>query len=189
MARDIDQEPGGVAARARPDRQGLFRGLHARFHPDEITHALLQPVIQADQEIDGSLGTSRQRLDEVRYQRAGRLGRQIGGEVEAQVVGINEREILRISLDEEIERIDDRQVGGQVDLDPELLGLFRKHQPRQPVAVRVLLPVDEMLARPHVQGIARNLGPAMRRGAQADHLRSEADRPVVAVGGDVVQGD
>ncbi len=54
---------------------------------------------------------------------------------------------LAAVLDEEVERIDRRHVGGELDLDLELVGLLRENEPRLEVALRVLLPVDEM-ARP-----------------------------------------
>ena len=53
-------------------------------------------------------------------QRPERLGDEIGGKLGAQFVGVGEREGLGVGLDEEVERIDDRELRGQVDLDPEL---------------------------------------------------------------------
>ena len=41
----------------------------------------------------------------------------IGGEVAREVLGVGEGEVLGIGLDEEVERIDHRHVGGEVDLD------------------------------------------------------------------------
>ena len=159
------------------------------FHADQVTHALLQAEVETDQEVDGALGLLRQRGDEFGHQRTGRLRRQIRGEVEAQIVGIDEREPLRIGLDEEVERIDDRQVGGEIDLDPEFVGLFRKYQPRQPVAVRVLLPVDEVLRGAHRKRVTGDLGAAMRCRPQPDDLRPEPDQAVIFVGSDVVERD
>ena len=67
--------------------------------------------------------------------------------------------------------------------------LLGKHEARQPVAVRVLLPVDEMLGRRDLERIARDPRAAMRRRPQPDRLRPERDRPVVGVAGDVMQAD
>ena len=64
-----------------------------------------------------------------------------------------------------------------------------KHEARQPVAVRVLLPVHEMLGRRHLQRIAADRGAGMRRRPQADDLRPERDRPVVPIARDVLQTD
>src|SRR5690606_2230120 len=57
------------------------------------------------------------------------------------------------------------------------------------VALRVLLPVDEVLARPDLQRIRKDARAAVRRRAQAHHLRAEVDRAVVAVMRDVLQCD
>ena len=92
---------------------------------------------------------------EIRKQRPRRLGLEIGGKFVAQVVRIGEGKVLGVGFDEEIERIDHRHLGDEVDLDAEFVGRLRKHQPRQPIAVRILLPVDEMLGRRDLQRIAR----------------------------------
>ena len=57
-----------------------------------------------------------------------------------------ERVVLGVFLHEEIERVDHRHLGDQVDLDRKLARLLQEHQPRQVVAEGVLLPVDEVLA-------------------------------------------
>jgi len=88
-----------------------------------------------------------------------------------------------------IEWIDDFQIGEQIDGDGKFLDLFRKHETREPVAVRILLPVHEMLRRRHGQRIARNARAAMRRRTQPHGLRPEIDRAVVGVPGGVVEAD
>ena len=52
-------------------------------------------------------------------QRPGRLGRHIDREVVAQRLGIVERPDLGLLFDEEVERIVDRHVGDEIDLDLE----------------------------------------------------------------------
>ena len=93
--------------------------------------------------------------------------------------GIGERKFVGLRLDEEVERIDHLHVGEEIDGDGELGGLLREHETRQPVALRVLLPVHEMLRRRDLERIARNAGAAVRRRPQPDDLRPERDRPVV----------
>ena len=117
----------------------------------------------------------------------GRLGSNIGGNVLGQRVGIAERRRLGIVLDEEIERIIDRQFGDQIDGDGKLIGLFGKHQPRQPIAMRVLLPVHKVVFRRHLERIGRNRGAAMRGGAQANDLRTERHRTIIGVAGRMMQ--
>ena len=96
--------------------------------------------------------------------------------------------MLGIFLDEKIEWIDDRHAGGEIDLDAEFAGRLRKYEPRQPVAVRVLLPIDKMAFRQDFQRVARNARAAMRRRPQPDDLRPDGHGAVVAVVGDMVQG-
>src|SRR3546814_13274993 len=55
------------------------------------------------------------------------------------------------------------------------------------IAVRVLLPVQEMPGRFDLQRIVGDFRAAMRRGPQPDHLRPQADRPAVAIGCQVVE--
>ena len=67
--------------------------------------------------------------------------------------------------------------------------VFSENEPRDPVAVRVLLPVHEMLGRRHIERIARNARAAMRRRPQPDELRAEPDRPAILVAGGMVEVD
>jgi hypothetical protein len=53
-----------------------------------------------------------------------------------------------VRLEEEVEGVDDRHFGHQSTSMLELARLFREDQAGQVVALRVLLPVDEMLFRP-----------------------------------------
>ena len=103
--------------------------------------------------------------------------------------GVSERECFREGLDEEVERIDDRHVGDEIDGDDEFAGLFRKYEAREPVAVRILQPVHEMLRRRHLERIAQYAGAAMRRRPQPDDLRTETDRAVVLIARGVVEAD
>ena len=61
------------------------------------------------------------------------------------VLGIFEGPGLRALLDEEIERIVDRHVGDDVDLDLQFVDEVREDIARKPVAVRILLMVHEMV--------------------------------------------
>ena len=56
-----------------------------------------------------------------------------------------------------------------------------KYQPRQEIAERVLLPVDEVVLGLDVQRVGEDRRAAVRRRAQADDLRPEACGPVVGV--------
>ena len=123
-----------------------------------------------------------------RKARTGRFRIEIGRKLRLQFRFVGERTLLGVGLDEEIERVDDRKFGGQIDLNLEFRHFLRKHEPRLPIAMRVLLPVHEMLCGRHLQRIGGDFGPAMRRRAQPDGLRLQHDRPVILVVGDVMDG-
>ena len=146
-------------------------------------------LIERDQKRNRTLLISGEPRDEIRNKPAHRLRREVSGKVCAQVVRIGEREFLGIGLDKEIERIDHRHVGGEIDFDAEFVGRLRKDEARQPVAVRILLPVDEVLGRRNLQRIARYRRAAMRRRPQPDDLGSQCYRPIVFVGRDVMKRD
>ena len=65
-------------------------------------------------------------------------------EVLAQRRLVGERKRLRLGLQEEVERIEHGHVGNEIDHDHEPRHLLRKHEARQEVAVRILLPVQEV---------------------------------------------
>ncbi len=96
--------------------------------------------------------------------------------------------MLGIGLDEKVERVDDREFGGQIDLDLELRRFFRKDEPRLPIAMRILLPIHKVLRWRHLQRIGGDFGAAVRRRAQPDGLRLKYHWPVVFIVGDMMDG-
>ena len=95
--------------------------------------------------------------------------------------------MLRVGLQEEVERIEDRHFGNQIDFHRELRGWLREDQAREIVALRVLLPVDEVVLGKNFQRIGEDRRAAVRGGAQPDDLRSERYPPVVPVAGLMVK--
>ena len=182
MSCNLHQQPGGVAARAAGQTQCLLRRLHAGLHADQILHLMLQARVEIGDEIDRSHFLRRQGGDEGFDRGPHRLRREIGREIGAQIVGILERKFLGIRLDEEIEGIEHRHVDGEIDLDAEFGSRLWEDEARKPVTERVLLPVDEMLVRLHLQRVAEDLAAAVRRGPEPDDLRPQGDRVVVFVG-------
>ena len=143
--------------------------------------------VEAHEEVDAGLVAMADAGGVVLQRLAGRLDLQVGGKLHLQLAFVSEREFRRVGLHEKIERVEDRELGGQVDLDFELFRLLREHEPRQPIAVRVLLPIDEMLRGRDFKRIGRHLRAAMRRRTEPDRLRPERDQPIVFVVCDVVQ--
>ncbi len=187
MAQDLDQQPAAVAARARGEAERLFRRLHARLHAHDIGGLLMQVLVQPDQEIDRGALFARDRIEVFLQQRPGRFGADIGRNVLGERLRISKGEGLGVFLDEEVERIIDRHFGDQIDCDRKHVGRLGKDQPRQIIAVRVLLPVDEMVVRLDLQRISRDRRPAMRRRTQPDDLRPERNRTVVGIAGGMVK--
>ena len=188
VAHKVDQQPPRVPAGARAVLQRLLGSLRARLHADQVLHRALDPDVELHQEIDRALGTLGQRVKEGLHLGTGGLGHEIGGEILACVIVVDEGEARGARLDEEVEGIDDRKIGREVDLDAEPGRLFGENQPGQPVAARVLLPVDEVVFWQDLQRIAQDLGAAVRGRPQADRLGPEVDCAVVGVVGDVVDG-
>ncbi len=84
-----------------------------------------------------------------------------------------ERELLGGGLEEEVERIDHRHLGDEIDLDAKLARLLREHEPREVVRLRVLLPVDEVFGGRDLERIGQDPRAAMRRRTKPDDLRPE----------------
>ncbi len=153
VAQDLHQEPGGVAAGAGAALEGLLRGLHAGLHADDVADLAGEAGVQADDEVDGT-GALAGKGGEKGFQiSADRLGAHVDGEVVADIFGVFERPMLGGVFHEEVERIVDRHVGDEVDLDLELGHRLGKDEARQPVAVGVLLVVHEMLGRADLQRV------------------------------------
>ena len=188
VAQDFHQKPRRIAARAGRRDHRLLRRLHAGLHPDDVADFAAQAPIELDQEIDSVARLPRNSVQERLQAGAKRLLRlEIGGKLLAQLGRERKREFVGIGFDEEVERVDDFEVGEEVDRHREFGGLFRENETGDPVAVRVLLPVHEMLGRRHRERIARHAGAGVRRRSQPDGLRPETDRTAVLVTGGVMK--
>ncbi len=97
------------------------------------------------------------------------------------------RDLFRIGFKEKIEGIDHRHFGHQVHFQRKTASLLGEHQPRQEIPLRVLLPVDEVILRLDAQRKADNGSASVRGGAKAYGLRRKHYRPVVVIGGLVVE--
>ena len=189
MPQDLDQQPGGVAAGAAPSRQRLFRRLNARLHADDIANLFLQIRVELDQEIDGRIRLPRNLLQVRREQRTGLFRLQIWREFRLQVVGVLERKGISVGLDKEVERIDHGHLRGEIDLDFQFGRLLGEDVAREPIALRVLLPVYEMVRRRNLERITQDRRARVWRRAQANGLGAEVDRAVISVMRDVMQCD
>ena len=191
VAQDLHQQPAAVAARAERLAQGDVRVLHARLHAGRVGDVALEPLVEADQEVDRrACPRAAWRPRRASAAAAGRRGRTRGrAEVAEQLGVVGERDRLGLGLEEEVERVDDREVGDEVDHDRQLGGLLGEHEAGLEVAERVLLPVHEVVARLDGHRVGEDRGAAVRRGPQSDHVRREADGAIEQVAGAVLERD
>ena len=97
--------------------------------------------------------------------------------------------VLGRLVDEKLKRVDDGQVGDQIDFDVEFIGRLLEDDPGLIVAEGILLPVDEMLFRSDAQRVGLNRRAAVGRGPQPEYVREERHQAVICVVGFVVDCD
>ncbi len=187
---DLHQQPRAVAARAERELQRLVRPLHAGRHASGVGHGVEEASVHVDDEVDDRpVARGVERSHPVVEQQAV-LGRsEVRRQVVGQVVGVAERVALGLGLQEEVEGVDDRHVGDQVDGDRELGDRLREDQTRREVPERVLLPVDEVPLGGHGHRVRQHRGSAVGCGSQAHHVGREPDRSVEPVDGAVFERD
>ena len=147
VPQQLHQQPARVAARAALELQGLLGRLHAGLHADGVGDVPVQPLVDVDQKVDGPAFAAVDLRQVVAQQRRQCFGGQVGRELLLLRLFIQEGEVLRAWLQKEVERVVYRHLDHQVDGHLEFGGRLRKHQPCLVVGERVLLPVDEVLAR------------------------------------------
>ena len=171
VAQRFDQQPRRVAARAAAQLQRVLARLHPGLHPDHVSHVALQPAIESDQEVDRRDRLARNRLQQRLQPRAGRLHLEKWRQLAALQLLVGEGDVLGARLEEEVERVEDGHLGDEVHLEGEDRRRFRKRDPGEEVALRILLPVDEVLRRLEAERVAGHRRTAVRRRAQPDDVR------------------
>ena len=128
-------------------------------------------------------------MQELLHQPARRWALQIRGQLRFEPVGILKRKARGVAFQKEVERVDDRQVGHQIDRERQLARALREHEAGDVVAIRILLPVDEVLLRQHRQRVGQHRRASMRCRPEPDLVRRQRDEPVVPVARLVVESD
>ncbi len=198
LAQDRHQQPRRVPARPDPAAQRVIRGLHALFHPHAVRDVGADRAVERDQQVDGASALGHREgshpgPDQLAGARpvAGLIdGPQVRLQVVGDRLGVGQSAggpRLGPVLDEEVERIDDLQVGNESDGDGQPPHGIRKHQPRKEVAHRVLLPVDEVRVRLDAQRVGLDGRAAVGRRAQPHDVRIHPDQPIKGVAGAVLQ--
>ena len=187
----LHHQPAGIAAGAGSLGQRFLGRLHPGLEPDDVADVFVDPAVEGDEEIDRALRPAVDARDKGRE--GGRGGQvvlaQVRREFDRQIGVVAPRKILGTGFEEEIERVVHRHLRHEVDLDRESARGLRKDEPAQVVALRVLLPVDEMTRRLDFERVTEHRGAAMRCGPEPHDLRPQADQAIVSVGGLVVKGD
>jgi len=173
---------------ARPlQEKRLFRRLHTGLHADDVAHHRRHLRVQRHHHVHRALVfVLRHRFEQFLQQRPGRFGTAINLQIGAQLGRVVERPGLRRLLHEEIERVVDRHVGHEVDLDLQLPHRLGKDESGLPVAIGILLVVHEVPSRRDLQRMADDPCARMRRRAQADDLRPQMHRTIIRVVSDMV---
>src|SRR5439155_22749649 len=136
-----------------------LRGLSPRLRPGKMTNLAMELLVQTHQHGRRTVGRAdrgAKTLSPFPKPRPERRGFQERNQFLRQRRRVSEWEVFGVGLDEKVEWVDDRHVGDQIDQDLELAGPLREDETRHPVAVGVLLPVEEMLRWLDLQRIAND---------------------------------
>jgi hypothetical protein len=90
--------------------------LYSRFHPDDVADVVSKPLIQADEEIDGAKWFSRHGRKPALEPGSQRFGFKKRSQLASQRVVVEKGTFLRIRLEKEIEGIEHRHFGDEIDL-------------------------------------------------------------------------
>jgi hypothetical protein len=151
VAHELHQQGGGVPTRSRALGQRFLGRLHARLEADHVANVAREALIDADDEINGAAGVARQGRQVALIEGRGRRLDQVRRQFLPIIRVVLEWKILRFGREEEIERIEHRHLGDQINLDAQLAGRIRKYQSGEVVCLGVLLPIDEMAGRLHLE--------------------------------------
>ena len=190
MAQQLHQQPSAVAAGTGLFFQRLFAALHAGFEPNQVGHRMLHPPIQQHQKVsrgDSGRNLGPERLQPTLKARSAWLGFEERCQLGSELLGVDERVMLGPFLHEEVEGIDDRHVGQEIDRDVDLPGRFGEGQAGDEVPIGILLPMNEMRLGKNLQRIASHRCAGVGGGPQPDFMRRGDHGPVKDVMGTMVQ--
>ena len=190
LARQRHQQPRRVAATPPGARERFLRGLHPRLHAHGVFDRLLDRPVEGHEHVDRPRGPARREAGEegVDLRAAGGWG-EGGRQFRRQPRLVGERIAFHLGLEEEVEGVDRHQVGHEIDGQHQLAHRLREHQPGEMVALRILLPVEEMVRGRDGEAVAADPRAAVGGGPQPDHVRGEPHRPVEGVARAVLEGD
>ena len=149
----MNQQPGGIAAGAFAFGERLFRRPHAGFHAYNVGNAFGDQLVKGDKLVDIAQFLARNAVDQRLQQWAGRLQAAERGEFFGQDRIVGERPALGVGFEKEVEGVDRRHVGDEVDGDVEAVHLFGEHDAGHEIALGILKPVQEVRLRFDLQRV------------------------------------
>ena len=167
----------------------MLRRLHAGLHANQITDILGEPLVETDQKIDGAYPVARQRRQVLAEARRRRLHHQIRRQLATLGRLIFEGKMLGVIVQKEVEWIEHRHLGHQVDLDAQLAGRVGDHDAGEVVGLGSCCQLMKCSA-----GVMRWEYDRMRAllcgaGRSRITLRPERHPPVIAIMSDMIQCD
>ena len=183
----VHQQPGAIAAGALAFGERPLRAPHAGFEPHDIADALHHAAVEVHQHVDCAPRVARHLRNQRCQQRPGLFQPAVRGQFLLQRRVVGERPRLGFRLQEELEWVDDRHIGHEVHDHLKRRHTLWKHDPGEEITHRILLPVHEMRLGPDGERIGQDGGAGMRCRAEADRLRTQLHRAVIAVAGAVQQ--
>ena len=189
MTQDLNKQPRRVTTGAGAFGERLCAGLDAGLHADYVADFALQSLVESDEEIDGADFCERDGAEPASEIGAGGFFFEIGAEIAGERGVVSERVIFGGGFEKEIERIVDRHLRDEIDFDEERGCGLGEDETREIVALRVLLPVDEVATGLNLQRIRKDRRAAVRSGTQTDDLRTEFDAAVVTIFGFMIQSN
>src|SRR5215510_4800833 len=120
VTQELNEEPTRVSARARPFGQGLLRRLYARFHADQIFDVAGELTVELDKERDTAHLLSGNCSQVTREERGQRFLTKVRRQFYSLPRFVFEGIVLGMRFEEEIERVDDRHLGHEVDFDAKI---------------------------------------------------------------------
>ena len=189
VSQDLHQQQRKVAARATAEFERLRGRLHAGVVAQDVLEVVVDLLVEVHQEIGCRPRLAIDVLAERSEALVGLVLAQVRRQLRLQLWFIRKRKLLGVRFEEEVERVDDRQLCDKVDFQFERARLLGKHHACQIVADRILLPIEEVLRWSNAQRVADDWRACVRRRLQAHNLWPQFDQAIVLVDSLVVQCD
>ena len=144
MAQRVHQQPRRVTAGAFSEAEAFFRSVNPRLHAHDIGNLALNQAVDVDQLINRALLLPRNFGEQGGEQWPRFLSFAEGSELFLQHRIIGEGECLGVRLQEEVERVDGRHIGDEINLHVKMVHFLRENHAGEEVALRILLPIEEV---------------------------------------------